>query len=293
MYNWFAAWMRPPPPVPATPPPTITPVPAAPYFTGNYPGYAYCEQIVVPALYQLLWAAKRWDQIAEKEGLKYAFVGRFVARLVSKSDFLVQELEILLEPRVLENNGALLRRIFDEYIEYFGVDGPSPAHHLILVDQPRRKGIAIRATCLGTDGYPYTLEPMLFHPLGLPPGPEPTTHRINLTTVDPSFSGTIPVLRAHLILQQRLLHFDFNAADQSQSIRELPEIESLLRHVALAPGTSMPQFRLELRPDLSAKVRAWIYFADGLFVKTGPADVATWRRLGLDITDDYISRVFR
>jgi hypothetical protein len=207
----------------------------------------------------------------------------------------VQEIEILLHPDLQEDNGAALRDLFDNNTNSFGVDDAVPPHHLILVDtiNPiRRKGIAIRATCLGTDGYPDAFVPYLYHPLGLAePGPTPTEHRLNLASIHPFLSGTLPVLRTHLLLQQRLLHFDFNANDESQNVRELPEVQALLRYVE--QERPMPQFSPEIRPNLTVKVRGWIKYADIRGVVTTHVDVATWRGLGLDITDDYVSRIFR
>jgi hypothetical protein len=298
MFAWFTALIWPPAPAPAPHVhPPAAPVQRAPYYNGDFAGYALCEQIARPALHQLISAALEWDRIAKTatRPIRYVFTGRFVARLLSRQDFVVQEIEILLQPDLREDNGAVLRDLFDTNTDSLGVDDAVPAHHLILVDTTnpdRRKGIAIRASCLGTDGYPDAFVPYLFHPLGLAePEATPTEHRLNLASIHPFLSGNIPVLRAHLILQQRLLHFDFNAHDESQNVREFPEVQALLRYVA--QERPMPQFPPESRPSLSEKVRAWIKYADIRGVPTSHVDVATWRRLGLDIQDEYVSRVFR
>src|SRR5271168_578641 len=57
-----------------------------------------------PEFGDVLSAAFIWDEIAGHEELEYAFVGSFAARLNAiNNDFLVHDLEILVDPDVLAN----------------------------------------------------------------------------------------------------------------------------------------------------------------------------------------------
>src|ERR1700738_2435277 len=114
MLAWFTSLLWPRAPAPAsTPAPQAqappAPVQRAPYYDGYFAGYAPCEQIARPALDQLLCAALEWARIAALSKMKYVFTGRFIARLLSQQDFVVQEIEILLRPEMQEDNGAVLR----------------------------------------------------------------------------------------------------------------------------------------------------------------------------------------
>ena len=286
MGSWILSWLWPP----ALQPQSISPpTPSAPsntIYNGEFALYAPCHQIIHPTIYQLGLAAQRWKQVLDEldPGLKYAFAGSFIARATSGVDMEVQEIELVFEASTLANNGERLNRIYNTYPNLFGVDDRNPRHHLILVDVPGRKGIAARAFALGTDGYPDAFVPFPYHPLGVP-GPEPTQHLLHLSSIDARLTETIPILRIHLILQQRLFHYHPDALDKSQAIRELGEIPCILR--TIAKSRTVPQFAPGFRADLTYRVRSWILFADNHFVPTTPEDVRTWRLLGLDITDNY------
>lgn len=286
MGAWISSWLWPPAPQPQ---PVISPAPPGnTIYNGDFPLYDPCRQITHPTLYQLGWAAQRWQQVVDRidPGLNYAFAGSFIARASSGEDFEVQEIELVFERSTLDNNGERLNKIYDSYPDLFGMDDRNPPHHLVLIDLPGRRGIAIRAFALGTDGYPDAFVPFPSHPLGVP-GPEPTKHRLQLASIDPRLAGTIPILRIHLVLQQRLLHYHPDSPDQSQAIRELREISCVLR--TIAKSRTVPQFPPGLRANLTYRVKSWIRFADNHFVPTTPEDVRTWRLLGLDITDNYLT----
>ena len=243
------------------------------------------EHQLKPTLFQLRWAAALFDQLAEMYNIRYAFGGSFIARLKRRQardhGYDVFELEIVVEPRLLENNFAFFNQIVVDMPQY--MVGPTETGHW-LIACGGGKGGSIRCYGLGSYHYPNTFLPIR-NPDGIL-GQEAAVYRQSLGFPEPN-NRNVPVLRSRLLLAQRLFAFN-DGVDYSHEHQYLYDIRAFLRDSAAA--REMP-FSRDVARSLLRIVKITIRAGDLLGLLTTYDDLIGWRRLGLNVGDHHVARV--
>jgi hypothetical protein len=241
------------------------------------------EHQLKPTLYQLRWAAACFDQLAERYNFRYAFGGSFIAvmkRLQAQDHgFDVFELEIVVEPRLLENNFAFFRKVVVDLPQF--MVGPTETGHWLMICG-EGKGVSIRCYGLGSCHYPNSFLPMR-NPDGFL-GQEAAVYRLSLGFPGPN-NRSVSVLRSRLLLVQRLFALN-DGVDCSHELQYLYDIRAFLRDSVATREMAFPSdIRLILLPIVKRTIRT----ADVLGVRTTFDDLFGWRRLGLNVGDHYAS----
>ena len=256
------------------------------FFRPRVPSY---EHICHLTLDDIRAAIYLWDQIAQASHLEYA-LGSAGAKLAGE-DFVVHDIEIYVRPAAMANGAHILLSIQRQYPAHLTVE---EGGRLIMVTQPQeRKGVCLIFTELGGRGCPEDFVPPYTSPL------RTIGHRLQAPTFrEVSVHGRkIPVACASLIIKQRLTLFNeiapVSIQQDFQKFRNKlarVEIPSLLKQ-AIKDGD--PPFSPEDAQFLLPKVRAWIRHADRWFSFTGFAEVHHWRRLGIAVDANDVSKGVR
>lgn len=236
-----------------------------------------------PSLQQLRLAATHFQQLAKYYGISYAFVGSFLASEKGFRNFPVEELEILVDPRTVQTNYAIFSRILQSRPDHMAYI--ETGHWIIIVDEARR-GISLRILPFGTSYYPTSFfsmatpnnngreEVVYQHNLGFP-YPQNTRHQV-------------PFLLSRLCLEQRLLRWMDHVNDPTnltQNDSDRYDIKALLR--ATAADYDLP-FSAGRAHELLPIVKRWIDHADDQGIETTWYDLNAWRRLGLNLGDQWV-----
>jgi hypothetical protein len=260
--------------------PQVAPAPAITAYIPT-PGPRY-RHIPRPTFDQLRTAAALWDILVARYCLSYAYVGSFAARLRGE-EFPVYDIEIVVEQAAWANNSEVLARILRENPDH--VAKTDTNQHIVVTGGDQ--GVAFVCSALGTNGYPQSfVNPYTLHPAGL----EYTFYHMDLGLPDPTCNRTIPVMHPRLLLQQRLYRFAPYAADEKRNVLDFDDIQTFLRCTAVDKTQT---FSVDVSHDLFPKVITWIKYAERRGVGTTWGDLNAWRRLGFDLPEEYISRLYR
>jgi hypothetical protein len=252
--------------------------------------HRYYTHIKNPEFGEALSAAFIWDEIAEAEDLEYAFVGSFAARLNAiNNEFLVHDLEILVDPAVLANYCQRLTDIMHRNPNRmaFTRSNRGASRHIIVIDEYAGRGIAVQFFATGTLEFPDPL---------VAPRESHFRTRENIDMVetyryqdaaDQYQLRSLPILRFHLLLYQRLTRFDVNSTDQDIAARNYRDIDAI---VVFLLCTSNPNFGDSPLPPAMANsllnnVRAWVRYAGISNHPTTPEELQMWRNLGVALTN--------
>jgi len=121
--------------------------------------------------------------------------------------------------------------------------------------------------------------------------PEPTFYYQPLGYVEPPVQ--IPIQLSRLLLYQRLLRFTEYGPHERDYDRDLRDIEDIQFFLQVSVLDDNRPFAPEIASRLSFFVRRWILFAENNFVHTTRADIDAWRRLGLTLTYEDASELYR
>jgi hypothetical protein len=241
----------------------------------------------LPLLQEVQVAAYKWDHFATYNGLEYALVGSFAARLQSGITFQLYDLEILLRPGVLANNKERLRELRrnwpgDQRLQITTDNGVT--RDVIIIRE--NIGIALVFIEAGTKGYP---------DLCFPPASNSHSHYTHAgqpySYLDLGYQGIqVPVLRPHLLLQQRLSCFEANSTDKESYFHTLHDSDDIQALLYSTSRVSAP-FSVDVAGSLVSKVRDWIKFMDESFCVIKPEQWAELARLRLITVNEpgYVS----
>jgi hypothetical protein len=252
------------------------------------PEYVRCERIYNPTKDDIRCAAHILDQIASLENIKYGYVGTFIAFLRDRPCEL-HDIEIVVDPSAKENYAEKWREAARKYPQYLAITPFD--HHIVLVRE--NKGIAVQCTSLGEPGYPHEfIEP--YDSRLRPPehfNLEPTFYMQSLGY--PENDRAVPVFVFRLLILQRLWRFNPNAVDQKEKERNSRDIDDIKAFLWCANDDREEPFPGDLVPTLLPLVRLWIKFAESNFVGTRVDEVLMWIRLGIPLTYQNVSNLFR
>jgi hypothetical protein len=206
------------------------------------------------------------------------FVGRFAARLRGR-DVNVPTIEIVIDPAVYASDG--IARILQENSDHLAITDMNK--HIVLVGGNR--GVSFISYALGTNGFPdhFILGPFNVR---LPGQPEYTFYHWKIGSFHPHF----PIMHSRMLLQQRLARFDIGARDETQNRSDFDDIKAFLR---CTEEEKCERFPTDVANDLFPVLLGWIKYAEERLVSTDRRDLVEWRRLGLDVPDEFISRGYR
>jgi len=241
-----------------------------------------------PSFEQVLEAALLWAEIAEREGLEYAFVGSFAARYnAGTNNFLVHDIEILVAPETLVNNCERLTAIMHRNPNRLTIT-PSESganRHIIVIDENAARGIALQLYVTGT----FEFRDRLIAPrellvrdadIGLT-----ATYRYQSAPY-PNQNIRFPILKFHLLLQQRLVRFDVNSNDQDICARNYRDIDDIQTFLHCTSGCRDYPFPPAVANNLLNTVRTYIRYAGGKCNRrTSESDLQQWRQLGIELND--------
>lgn len=235
-----------------------------------------------PVLHDVQVAAYNWDHFAKYNGLEYALVGSFGARLQSRITFQLYDLEILLRPSVLASNKKRLRELRrnwpgNQRLQIATDNGIT--RDIIIIRE--NVGIALVFIEAGTDGYP---------DLCFPPASNSRSHYTHAgqtySYLDLGYQGIqVPVLRSDLLLQQRLSRFEANSTDTEGYFRALHASDDIQALLYITARVSAP-FSADVAGNLVSKVRNWIKFMEETFCDITQEQWDSLARLGLITAND-------
>jgi hypothetical protein len=245
--------------------------------------------IAKPIFKQVLSAALIWDEIAESEGLEYAFVGSFAARFNANrnEEFQIYEIEILVEPAVLANYCETLTEIMRRNPNRMTITASDRGanRHIIVIDEDGApQGIALQFFATDTLEFPDPLvaprESQFHAPESIQLKP---TYRYQLV----NNYRPLPILRFHFLLYQRLTRFDVNSTDRdicARNCRDIDDIKVFLRCTFMKTEYDDCPFPPAVANSLLNTVRAWVRFADNCDYKTTEKELQMWRNLHIVLT---------
>jgi hypothetical protein len=244
--------------------------------------YPICVVAPQPTYDELRVAAYKWDRIAKDSAINYAFVGPFAAVLLRNVDYDIQCLSVLVDPATMENR---LAGIWSTYGDHLRIQGNQP---MIIVTG--NIGVWVKFYSPGQPGYPSTLVLPTYSPqTGLHSDP----HNNFLLKYLGCQPLQVPVIRARLLLERRILCFNFNATgeDQEKIARQhCVEINALLECSAMDLD---PPFPHDVAMRLLPEIRRWIAYARRRYVPTTQERAREWIRLGFPLTMADVSANYR
>lgn len=270
--------------------PVVDNTPAEVPITAPRNGNLYYSCIRIPYFNQLVEAAFLWNRMACEKNLQYIFVGSFVARLLSNGDdFVVHELEVLIDQTMLTNNLRRLRALMDGVNNL--IFSPSNERYIVIRENDDRGFcVLVRFFGTGTKDYPEQFihpQNMNFHS-AQHVGDAATYRGIKLPYLAPN-DVNVPVLRFDLLLRQRLLRFNPNSRDpaiKDQKERDSVDIRIFLRCAVLYDE---PPFPAETVNILSPIVKKWINHMQYLYQPSSLQELGLWRSLRLLTDADVVA----
>lgn len=250
--------------------------------------YDSYEDILNPEIHQAMYGAYLWDSIAVDADTEYNFVGRFAAAL-NGDNFLVKEIEVLVASSFLANHERKLNDIIDRGENYKYLTYTSGGQLIIVIHG--NLGIAIRFVETGSVDYPETFVPPrdshFWTPVhhGLP-----ATYQRQLLPYPPC-NASIPVLKFHLLLRQRLFQFERNENSTDQFIvrQNRRDIDDVVTFLRCSVADHDPPFPEATATRLLPIVRRWIRYARSVGIPTTYRELQFWRALGIALTDADIA----
>jgi len=232
-----------------------------------------------PTRAELIKVAWTWDETARLYSITYAFVGTIAARLWDRTDDNeLDEMEILVTPETLANEGAILSNIQIRNPTIF-VKEVETDRMFITVDGQRVIPMTFIAT--NTESYPSQLIPPVETQFRRPcHGTLPANVRfMALDYVRPEYRRCIPYVNFRDLLRQRLLRFVPNVEDEQVQTRNRHDIQDI---IIFLRGSAVDQdnaFPVGVACVLHPTIRLWLDFASENFVPPTAEMFAEFNRL--------------
>jgi len=238
-----------------------------------------------------------WDVIAREFGLQYMFVGDFAGHLGMPNEaFPIHRLEIVIDPSATANNHQILRNILRRHPDKLTIT--ISGHSLIIIEHNNEEGygIAVQLFVAGCPACSFELIPPPFSSFYNPGNARrdvlPTYEFLSV----PGDYRRLPVLRPHLLLQQRLLRFEETAADPStrpSNGNDIPMIRHFLGRAAeeFRAGQSVPFLSAHVH-DLPGIFRRWVRYAEAQGSPLTASEVQDAAVVGLLTAEDLTTLGF-
>ena len=239
-----------------------------------------------------------WDEIARESGLQYVFAGDFAGHLGMPNEVLaIHRLEIIIDPSATANNHQILRNILRRHPDKLTITISGDSLIIMEHNNEEGYGIAVQLFVAGCPPCSFELIPPPFSSFYNAGNPRrdilPTYEFLSV----PGDYRRLPVLRPHLLLQQRLLRFEETTADPSTRARngnEIPMMRHFLRRAAeeFRAGQSVSFSSADVQ-DLPGIFRRWVRYAEAQGSHLTATEVQDAVVVGLLTAEDLRSLGFR
>ena len=250
-----------------------------------------------PGMRDFQKAAYRFNCIAQEESLSIVFVGDFAAKMLG-SPREIRRLEVLVEPRFFENpndENSLVRSVTRRWSQgprpYLAsapmqASGPNtPASHwpIVVSRSSERRGIPLYIFPAGD------VRECFRSPTGQIEGSNVVIPYLAIPLQLTAYNNClIPVLQAHMLIDQRLRRFCDTILDLDTIRCDIIDINALLDY-ALSTYDPMTQLRnaqlftVAAGRELLPLVRYMLAQAESLGIWTTITEVNKWRRVNIEL----------
>jgi hypothetical protein len=222
-------------------------------------------------------AAWIWKEIAEREGIMYAFAGSFVAKFRAPfAGIHVKKIEIVISPTFFLHTD--IAAFSDRHKEKLAIT--PHGEHIIITRPTEHSGVAVHIVEAGTNGYPADF---------IPPYDSPArTLQHQQLQMEPTFRCLelvgpygevmrVPALVSRFLLHERLLRFQRNQHDPHESFRDLQDIRVLLQTSAIdGDGPFAPYAIATLYPIVNDMMKHQHYN----YMPMTKEELGVWQSLG-------------
>jgi len=225
-----------------------------------------------------------WDEIAARRQIRYYFVGNFAAHLFAPEHetIPIYRLEIVVDRQHMANP-TLLDDLSQASAGRLIIDqNGNDTTYWINLEPGAPQSYVIQAVFITSDGDWY---PDLSTPSRTALGTLDYAHEFAQLPDDPQH--TVPVLRCHMQLRQKLLRYERVSLDHREARKyknhqemaaDIGHIRHLLRHINAFDYP--PYFQHDI-VRLTEIVKSWIKFADKVGAPITREELAQWSKVGI------------
>ena len=248
-----------------------------------------------PKLRDLQKAAFKFYRISRAEGFQIAFVGGFAAKMMD-SQRETRGLDVLIEPKFFEdceNSNSFARRVIRKYPDDFALAlraaktprTPSREQSIVITNSTAEVGVAISFFNSGDKGEFWPDFQVGFYPRSLVPLPHcPMLLRLN----EYKPNECVPVLQAHVLLEQRLRRLCNPDKINTSAENDLQDILTFLDYAASCEDSRFQRFSKDKGTELLDLVEAMLILAEKYTLRTELGDERKWQKINVPLGIDRV-----
>ena len=223
------------------------------------------SRILQPSEQDLFLAACKFDEVARRAKLEYAFVGGYSARIFG-SRRPTSTLDVLIKPRMYGNESdvtLIVDELFNNSYHVLTFTRPNRQEPVVLIHDDVGVGINFLDCVSSPFDFPdLVAEPVQDETPWNPDEPEPTWSYLHIQPAGVSTGSQLPVLLPRLLLQQRLIHFTRPQEQDELNTRGKNDVRDIAAYLTNLYRSEHQSFTDEEAFALLPKVRDVLRFAD-------------------------------